>query len=292
MSQNRREIAGLAGGLEWIWNGINTTPNTKNQKKPKLNHAHPNSSILKFKMVQRFLFSVMLLICTSAYSQRELSRQAIDELVTKTSGFLGLESNKELKTALDKYLTTYSRLGTSAAMANFKKDINNRRDLLLFMERATSNRESLGQMLTAINATPKTSQEMLEYFFPKNVVARPAVKPDTSRVLRESTNVKPPEPATLQPPSKKFFDGRKTFCDSLGTSYYSVIIIKGNILLNKYSGKPNDKMSAPLTKSKAILSGENILSPETHVVNFRYENNTLYEKADEFGRWIRYVECK
>ena len=123
-------------------------------------------------------------------------------------------------------------------------------------------------------------------------VATTAVKPDTSRVLRESTNVKPPEPATLQPPSKKFFDGRKTFCDSLGTSYYSVIIIKGNILLNKYSGKPNDKMSAPLTKSKAILSGENILSPETHVVNFRYENNTLYEKADEFGRWIRYVECK
>ena len=71
-------------------------------------------------MVQRFLFSVMLLICTSAYSQRELSRQAIDELVTKTSGFLGLESNKELKTALDKYLTTYSRLGTSTAMANFR----------------------------------------------------------------------------------------------------------------------------------------------------------------------------
>lgn len=233
---------------------------------------------------------ILLLFSASAYSQRELSRQAIDELVSKASGFLGLDGNKDVKTALDKYLTTYSRIGTANAMSNFKKDINNRRDLLLFMERATSNRESLAQMLAAVDATPKSSQEIMDYFFP-TIGAPPTVVADTSKKTVD-TVAKPSEPVVLQPPSKKFFEGRKTFCDSLGTSYYSVIIMKGNVFLNKYSGKPNDKMSAPLTKSKAVLSGEDILSSETHIVNFRYENNSLYEKADQLGGWVRYIDCK
>ena len=121
------------------------------------------------------LLCLALFGCNFAYSQRELSQQAMNEMVSKASQFLGLESNTQIKAALNKYLTTYSRLGAPAAMAALKNDLNGRKDLLMFMERAVSNRESLMTTLTAVQVSAKSSQEIADYIFPNNVVAKPPV---------------------------------------------------------------------------------------------------------------------
>ena len=239
--------------------------------------------------MKKLLIYLVLLTSTAAYSQRELSRQAINEMVNKASGFLGLEGNTQVKIALDKYLATYSRVGKAAALETFRKDINNRKDLLLFMDRALANPESLRQMLVVVNATPKTAGEVIEYFFPKNAAQKPSAQPPTT--VTPPVASKAPEPLKPVPASKKFFEGRKTFCDSAGTSHYIMVIIQGNVLLTKYPGKPKDQMNMPIAKNKAVINGEDILSSETHVINFRYENNMLYEKADELGTWVKYLEC-
>lgn len=235
------------------------------------------------------LLCIAIFGSTLAYSQRELSQQAMSEMVNKASQFLGLDNNSNVKAALNKYLTTYSRLGGPAAMAALKSDLQGRKDLMMFMERAVADRESLLTTLTAVQVSQKSSQEIADYLFPKNAVARPPVQ-EVKPLPAETTATKPAEPLVLQPPSKKFFDGRKTFCDSSGTSYYTVIIIKNSVLLTKYQGKPKDKMSSPLSKTKALLSGDNIVLAENHQVNYRYEGNALYEK-DDLERWSKYVEC-
>ncbi|HET9277105.1 MAG TPA: hypothetical protein VFN95_02945 [Flavitalea sp.] len=230
---------------------------------------------------------VSLLIFSTVYSQKEISQQALNELVNKASLFLGLENNDKVKSALNRYVATYKKAGASTAMANLAKDLEGRKDLLMFMNRATQDRESLFETLTAMNISTKSAQELADYFFPKNGPPRIPVR-DTGAAHADS--VKAPEPFVKKPPSKKFFDGRKTFCDSSGTLFYRVVIIKDNVLLTKYRGKPKDDLSIAMSKGKALLNGEDIVSDETHLINFRYENNIFYEK-DESERWIKYVEC-
>ncbi len=228
-----------------------------------------------------------LFIFSAAYSQKEISQQAVNELVNKASMFLGVENNDKVRSALNRYIATYNRAGASTAMANLAKDLEGRKDLLMFMNRATQNRESLLETLTAMNVSTKNAQELTDYFFPKQGPPRIPVQ-DTTAVREDS--VKPSEPFVKKPPSKKFFDGRKTFCDSSGTSFYRVVIIKDDVLLTKYRGKPKDDFSTAMSKGKALLNGEDIVSAETHLINFRYENNIFYEK-DELEKWVKYVEC-
>lgn len=239
--------------------------------------------------MKRILLVLALFSCTLAYSQRELSQQAMNEMVNKASQFLGLESNSRIKAALNKYLTTYSRLGDAAAMSALKNDLQGRKDLLMFMERAVSDRESLIETLAAVQVSTKSTQEIADYFFPKKGAPKLPVQ-DRKPLPAETTATKPAEPFVMQPPSKKFFEGRKTFCDSAGTSYYTVIIIKSSVLLTKYQGKPKDKMSNSVSKTKALLSGDDIVLAENHQVNFRYEGNVLYEK-DDLQNWSKFVEC-
>ena len=228
-----------------------------------------------------------LLIFSSAYSQKEISQQALNELVNKASLFLGLENNEKVKSALNRYVATYRKSGASTAMASLAKDLEGRKDLLMFMNRATQDRESLLETLTAMNVSTKSAQELADYFFPKQ---GPPRIPGKDTVAVPEDPVKASEPFVRKPPSKKFFDGRKTFCDSTGTLFYRVVIIKDNVLLTKYRGKPKDDLSIAMSKSKAILNGEDIVSDETHLINFRYENNIFYEK-DELEKWVKYLEC-
>lgn len=231
---------------------------------------------------------IFLLASTSTFSQRQLSQQSINELVNKVSLFLGVERNERVRLALNKYIATFNKEGASRAMANLSRDLEGRKDLMMIMNRATENRESLLETLNAMNVSSQSSQELADYFFPKNGPPRIPVA-DTVGLRLDS--IKAPEPFVRKPPSKKFFDGRKTFCDSSGTSFYRVVIIKDNILLTKYRGTPKDNMSAVMTKGKAFINGEDIVSVETHLINFKYENNIFYEKDSATEQWLRYTEC-
>ena len=237
--------------------------------------------------MKKIFIYILLLASTVSYSQKKLSQQSINELVNKVSLFLGVERNEKVRVALNRYIATFNREGAAKAIAVLSRDLEGRKDLLMVMNRATENRESLLETLNAMNVSKQSSQELTDYFFPKN---GPPLIPvaDTTAVHQDSITA--PEPLVKKPPSKKFFDGRKTFCDSSGTTFYRVVIIKDNLLLTKYRGTPKDNMSTVLTKGKAIVNGEDIVSAETHLINFKYEGNIFYEK-DTSEQWIKYVEC-
>ena len=237
--------------------------------------------------MKTFFVSILLLACAASYAQKQISQQAINELVNKVSLFLGVENNEKVKVALNKYIVTYNKEGASKAMANLSRDLEGRKDLMMVMNRATADRESFLQTLDAMNVSKKSSMELTDYLFPKD--GPPKIPVTGTAVVREEP-AKTTEAFVRKPPSKKFFDGRKAFCDSSGTSFYRVVIIKDNVVLTKYRGKPKDDMSAVISKGKALLNGEDIVSEETHAINFKYENNIFYEK-DLSEHWIKYIEC-
>ncbi len=237
----------------------------------------------------------MLLICTTSYSQKQLSQQAAAELVNKASAFLGVGNNEKVRLAFNRYIATYNRSGASSAMATLRKELKGRDDLLAIMNRATSSRGSMLATLAAMEVNPKNVEEIADYFFPQQAT-RKTIVTDTVAVPVES---QPPvqevtEPVVWQEPSKKFFEGRKTFCDSTGKWYYTTIIIRNNILLMKYEGNPavRDPQRTPVFKTQAALNGENIVLPGGQPSNYKYENNTFYEKSENSDQWNKYVECK
>ena len=231
--------------------------------------------------------SLLLIASTAAFSQKQPSQQAITELVNKVSLFLGVEKNERVKVALNKYIATYNKEGASKAMANLSRDLEGRKDLMMVMNRATADRESFLETLDAMDVSDKSSLELAEYLFPKDGPPRIPV-PDTTVVREEPVTAA--EPFVKKPPSKKFFDGRKTFCDSSRTSFYRVVIIKDDVLLTKYRGTPKDNMSAVVSRGKAFLNGEDMVSAETRLIDFKYENNIFYEK-DLSEKWVKYLEC-
>src|SRR5687767_5510363 len=93
--------------------------------------------------MKKIIIYGLLLICTSSYSQKQLSPQAANELVNKAALFLGYEKNENVRVALNKYVGTYNRAGATAAMATLRNDLKGREDLLMILNRATSNRESM-----------------------------------------------------------------------------------------------------------------------------------------------------
>jgi hypothetical protein len=231
--------------------------------------------------------SLLLIASTAASSQKQPSPQAITELVNKVSLFLGVEKNERVRVALNKYIAAYNKEGASKAMANLSRDLEGRKDLMMVMTRATADRESFMETLNAMDVSDKSSLELTEYLFPKD--GPPKIPIADTNVVREEP-VKAAEPFVKKPPSKKFFDGRKTFCDSSGTSFYRVVIIKDDVLLTKYRGTPKNDMSAVVSKGKAFLNGEDMVSAETRLIDFKYENNIFYEK-DLSEQWVKYVEC-
>ena len=242
----------------------------------------------------KLFISLSLLICVSSFGQRQLSPQAINELVNKASSFLGFQQNDKVRSAFNKYLTTYNRAGAATAMANLRSDLKGRDDLILIMNRATGSREMLMATLTAMNVNAKLVPEISDYFFPKAVVQKPTSPlSDTVSVPEQPPIKEAVQPFTWEEPSKKFFDGRKNFCDSTGKWYYTVTIIRSDVLLTKYEGQPSKAANqlAPVIKIKAALSGEHIVSSEGYPTNYKYENNMFYEKSENGIRWNRYVEC-
>jgi hypothetical protein len=242
--------------------------------------------------MKKIIYLLLLLICTSAYSQKQLSQGAINELAGKASAFLGVEQNPKVRAAVNRYIATYSRSGPSAAMAGLRNELQNRQDVLILMDRATRDRESLVMTLKAINVNPRYVPEIADYFFPPQLVAQKSATKETSPAkeppIKQST-----EPIVWEPPSKKFFDGRKSFCDSSGKWYFSVVIIKNNILLLKYPGNPKikDPTVTSIEKFQGVISGENIVTEYNQPSNYKYENNIFYERSDESDRWHKYVEC-
>lgn len=245
--------------------------------------------------VRSIIFAVLLFVGSAAFSQKPLSQQAINELVNKSTSFLGLQGNEKARAALNRYFATYNRAGAAAAMASLKNDLKGRDDLIMIMNRATSSREMLSATLTAMSVNPQYVSEVTEYFFPTHT----AQKPVTTKV--HDTGTVPPKPAVKEEvkpvvwvaPSKKFFDGRKAFCDSTGTSYYTVVIIKDKVLVSKYTGKPTDQGNKGTPDSyRAVLNGEEIVQSDGSPTNYRYENNFFLERAPYSEKWTRYTECK
>src|SRR5688500_13114982 len=101
--------------------------------------------------MKRVIIYVFLVISIPSFSQRPLSQQASTELINKASSFLGVSSNEKVRSAFNRYITTYSRAGASAAMANLRKELKGRDDLLAIMNRATSSRGSMMATLAAMD---------------------------------------------------------------------------------------------------------------------------------------------
>ena len=122
-----------------------------------------------------------------------------------------------------------------------------------------------------------------------------AQKPTT----KETTHVAKHEPVKENtehilwlPPSKMYFYGRKTFCDSSGTWLYALIVIRTIVLFLKYPGRPGkDNLSAPTLRFQASINGENIVTTDNDPTDYKYENNILYERDLGSDRWTKYVEC-
>lgn len=258
-----------------------------------LNFSFNQYNIIRTRM-KKIIIYLFLLVSTTSYSQKQLSQQATNELVNKASSFLGFQQNDKVRSAFNKYIATYNRAGASAAMAALRNDLKGRDDLLNIMNRATSSRGSLLATLTAMDVNPKNVEEIADYFFPKEATQKAIVKDTAIPAVPPVKETAPLTPIVWQPPSAKFFDGRKAFCDSSGKSYYTAIIIKGKILLMKYEGNPaiKDFQRTPVLKIQAALSGENIVSEDGQPSNYKYESNILYEKSPDSNQWSKYVECK
>lgn len=230
--------------------------------------------------MRNIIICLSLLICTSSYSQKQLSRQATNELVNKASSFLGFQNNEKVRVALNKYITTYNSGGGYTAMANLRNDLKGRDDLLNILNRATGNRESLLMTLTAMNVNSRNVPEIVDYFFPPRV---PKEATDKRVTLKDSPVRKGPliqevrTPIVWLPVSKKFFDGRRTFCDTARKWYYTVTIIRNNIILIKYPGQPSIKSAALLTE-KALINGDHIVSAENLPANYKYEDNIFLKR--------------
>ena len=248
----------------------------------------------KSRMKQIIIY-LLLLICTTSYSQKQLSPQAINEMVNKASSFLGVGNNEKVRSAFNRYIATYNRAGASSAMANLRKELKGRDDLLAIMNRATSSRGSMLATLAAMDLNPKNVEEIADYFFPQQATQKTIVKDTVAFPEEPQQPVKEvTEPVVWVEPSKKFFDGRKTFCDSTGKFYYTAIIIRSNILIMKYEGNPlvRDPQRTPVLKVQAALNGESIVSSGGQPSNYKYENNIFYERAEGSDQWNKYVECK
>ena len=245
------------------------------------------------------IFSLLLVISIPLFAQKQLSQQASTELINKASSFLGVSNNEKVRSAFNRYISTYNRAGASAAMANLRKELKGRDDLLAIMNRATSSRGSMLATLTAMDVNPKNVEEIADYFFPGQAARKPVIQQTTDTASAAVPQQLPPvkevsEPIVWLEPSKKFFDGRKTFCDATGKFYYTVIIIRSNVLLTKYEGNPavKDPQRVPVQKVQLSLNGEHIVAPDGQPSNYKYENNEFHEKLDGSEEWVKYVECK
>jgi hypothetical protein len=246
------------------------------------------------KSMKKIICSLVLLVSILSYSQKPPSQEAINDVVNRASAYFRIEQNDKFRYAVNRYFTTYNKAGAAAVMSNLKKELKGREDILIFFNRATANHETLLGTLTALNVKPKNAKEIADYFFSKPVqqevqaidtaaVEKPAEELSVEEVLK---------PIEWLPPSAKFFDGSKTFCDSSGKSYYTVTIMKSNILLIKYSGQPSkESKSIAAVKTKAVINGDHIVSSRNHPTNYKFENNILYEKAEEPNGWNKFVEC-
>jgi hypothetical protein len=222
-----------------------------------------------------------------------LSQGAINDFVNRASLYFRIEQNEKFRVAVNRYLTTYSRSGVSGIMGSLKNDLKGRQDILILINRASANRQTLVSTLTAMNVQPKYVEEIADYIFPNKEIDKPAIAIMDSLTVEEvSVKEEPLKPIDWIAPSKKFFDGIKTFCDSLGKSYYTVTIMRSNILLIKYPGQPsNENKSTAIAKTKAIINGEHIVTSRNYPTNFKYENDMLFEKDPDADGWIKYVPC-
>jgi hypothetical protein len=241
--------------------------------------------------MKKIVIYLLLLTCTSAYSQ-QLSQGAINELSNKAAAFLGVEQSPKVRAAVNRYIATYSSAGPAAAMAGLKSELKSRPDLLMLLDRGTRDRESLVMTCNAINVNPRYIPEIADYFFPRHVVAQKPTTKETTPVAKQAPVKENTEPIVWLPPSKKFVDGRKTFCDSSGTWHYAMIVIRTNVLFLKYPGRPGkDNISAPTLRFQASINGENIVTTDNDPTDYKYENNILYERDLGSDRWTKYVEC-
>jgi len=235
--------------------------------------------------------SLVLSINIISFSQKSLSQEAINDFANKALLKYRLDQNNSFKPLIDKYLTTYSRSGAAAVMANLRTDFQGREEVLRLINKVSGNRESLLSVLYSMNLKPKNAQEIADYLYPKpaskgaSAIEGPAVEEASVEDIRT--------PIVWLSPSKKFFDGTKIFCDSLGKWYYRVTIIKSNVLLVQYPGKNNirEDKGTPVAKNKAVINGDSIVSARNHPTNYKYENNILYEKAEQGNGWNKYIEC-
>lgn len=245
--------------------------------------------------MRAIIFYLLLLTYASSYSQKRLSQEAVNDVTTKVSSRFKFQPNHNIRSLVEKYLTSYNRSGPSAVIANLQTDFKGREDLLNLLNRATANRESLLRALLSINVEAKHAQEIADYLFPnlnpKKISAETSV---AENPVTEELSVKELlKPIIWIPPSKKFFDGAKTFCDSSGKWHYTVTIMKSNVLLIKYPGRQstNADQGTPVIKTKAVINGEEIVSARNYPSAYKYENNILYEKSEEENGWNKYVEC-
>ena len=251
--------------------------------------------------MRKIIFYLLLFICSSSYSQKPISQQAINDLANKAFAQYKGPHPEKARAAMNKYISIFARSGAAAAISSARMELKDRPDVINMLNRATSSREALLRSLLSINVQPKNAQEIADYLYPRPVSQKPVAVEKV--VAEENVDAVPPEeqvsvkellqPITWVPPSQKYFDGAKTFCDSSGKWYYTVTIMKSNILLIKYPGEKNTTVEkgTAVIKTRAVINGEEIVSARNHPSNYKYENNLLYEKTEETQGWNKYVEC-
>ena len=251
--------------------------------------------------MRKIIFYLLLFICSYSFSQKPISQAAINDVTSKALAQYTGPNPEKARAAVNRYVAIFSKSGPAAAMASVRTELKDRPDIIALLNRATANREALLRSLLSINVNPKNAQEVADFIYPKQgsqqplAQNKPVVEEQAAEEIQdEQVSVKELlKPIDWVPPSKKFFDGAKTFCDSSGKWYYTVTIMKSNILLIKYPGEKNSTVDqgTAVIKTRAVINGEEIVSSRNHPSNYKYENNLLYEKTEEKQGWNKYAEC-
>lgn len=168
-------------------------------------------------------------------------------------------------------------------MENLKTDQKGREEVFKLIKRISGDREGIFNALYAMGLKANNANEIATYIYQRYSSQEPTVKAKPKEIL-------------WSPPAKKFFEGTKTFCDSLDYYYYTLTIIENSVLLVQYAGRHNMRVEKdqPFFKTRARINGDHIVSEGNYPSNYRYENNILYEKkeAEEGEEWTKYTECK
>ena len=254
--------------------------------------------------MRKIIFYLLLFICSSSYSQKRISQEAINDVANKALAQYKGPHPEKARAAMNRYISTFSSSGAAAALSGLRVELKDRPDVINLINRATGSREALLQSLLSIGVKPKNAQEVADYLYPRPVSRQPqqSLALDKSVFEEKAEEQVPAEQVSVNellkpiewiPPSKKYFDGSKTFCDSSGKWYYTVTIMKSNILIIKYPGEKNLIMEqgTAVMKTRAVINGEEIVSARNHPSNYKYENNLFYEKTEEVHGWNKYAEC-